>query len=244
MFLWQTDTCRQVSQTILYQTDCQPCRVSGWCLQGVPGGTPSPTEINHRDDPRVTTDWETNTSNVPPYWKYSSLAFTETKMSSFWWNFHHWLHWKLSFWQLSVQPVMKISSKWRHFRFSVKSIEMICHMNYTHWFVTYCRVVVELFINLLLHGIYFHHDVIKWKRFSRYWPFVWGNHRSPVNSHHKNQWRGALEFSLICAWTNGWVNNRNAGDLMTSPRSFWRHINGKSFNTQLLQNTTVDNHCA
>ena len=39
-------------------------------------------------------------------------------MSSFWWNFHHWLHWKLSFWQLSVQPVMKISSKWRHFRFS------------------------------------------------------------------------------------------------------------------------------
>ena len=45
--------------------------------------------------------------------------FTETEMSSFWWNFHHWLHWKLSKWQLPVQPVMKISSKWRHFRFSV-----------------------------------------------------------------------------------------------------------------------------
>ena len=45
---------------------------------------------------------------------------TETEMSSFWRNFHHWLHWKLSFWQLSVQPVMKISSKWRHFRFSGK----------------------------------------------------------------------------------------------------------------------------
>ena len=26
-------------------------------------------------------------------------------------NFHHWLLWKLSFWQLPVQPVMKISSK-------------------------------------------------------------------------------------------------------------------------------------
>ena len=39
-------------------------------------------------------------------------------MSSFWWNFYHWLHWKLSFWQLVVQPVMKISSKW-HFHFSV-----------------------------------------------------------------------------------------------------------------------------
>ena len=45
-------------------------------------------------------------------------TITETEMSSFWWNFHHWLHWKLSKWQLPVQPVMKISSKWRHFRFS------------------------------------------------------------------------------------------------------------------------------
>ena len=49
----------------------------------------------------------------------SSLLYTETEMSSFWWNYHHWLHWKLSKWQLPVQPVMKISSKWRHFRFSV-----------------------------------------------------------------------------------------------------------------------------
>ena len=39
-------------------------------------------------------------------------------MSSFWLNFHHWLHWKLSKWQLPVQPMIKISSKWRHFRFS------------------------------------------------------------------------------------------------------------------------------
>ena len=26
-------------------------------------------------------------------------------------------------------------------------------------------------------------------------------------------WRRTLMFSLICIWTNGWVNNRNAGDL-------------------------------
>ena len=32
-------------------------------------------------------------------------------------------------------------------------------------------------------------------------------------SHHKGQWRGVLMFSLNCAWTNGWVNNRDAGDL-------------------------------
>ena len=29
----------------------------------------------------------------------------------------------------------------------------------------------------------------------------------------QSQWRGALMFSLICAWINGWVNNRKAGDL-------------------------------
>ena len=28
-------------------------------------------------------------------------------------------------------------------------------------------------------------DVIKWKRFPPYWPFVWGIHWSPVNSPHK-----------------------------------------------------------
>ena len=37
--------------------------------------------------------------------------------------------------------------------------------------------------------------------FPRYWPFV------------RVKWRRALMFSLICAWTNGWVNNREAGDL-------------------------------
>ena len=58
-----------------------------------------------------------------------------------------------------------------------------------------------------------HDDVIKWKHFPRYWPFVRGIHRSPVNSPHKGQWRGALMFSLIWAWMNGWVNNREAGDL-------------------------------
>ena len=58
-----------------------------------------------------------------------------------------------------------------------------------------------------------HDDVIKWKHFPRYWPFVRGIHRSSVNSPHKGQWCGALMFSLICVWINDWVNNREAGDL-------------------------------
>ena len=58
-----------------------------------------------------------------------------------------------------------------------------------------------------------HDDVIKWKHFPRYWPYVRGIHRSSVNSPHKGQWRGAVMFSLICVWINGWVNYREAGDL-------------------------------
>ena len=55
-----------------------------------------------------------------------------------------------------------------------------------------------------LNVLTFHDEVIKWKRFSRYWSFVRRIHRSPVNSSHKGQWRRALMFSFICAWINGW----------------------------------------
>ena len=82
-----------------------------------------------------------------------------------------------------------------------------------------------------------HDDLIKWKHFPRYWRFVRGIHRSPVNSPHKapvtrkmfpfdevimiilkqsphkGQWRGALIFSLICVCINAWINNREAGYL-------------------------------
>ena len=56
-------------------------------------------------------------------------------------------------------------------------------------------------------------DVIIWKHFLRYWPFVRGIHRSPVNSPHKGQLRGNLMLSLISAWINCLANNRETGDL-------------------------------
>ena len=58
-----------------------------------------------------------------------------------------------------------------------------------------------------------HDDVIKWQHFLPYWPFVKGIHWSLVNSPHEGQWREALIFFFICAWINGWVNSRKAGDL-------------------------------
>ena len=52
-----------------------------------------------------------------------------------------------------------------------------------------------------------HYDVIKWKHFPRYWPFVRGIHRG------QGKWRGALMFPLIYARINGWANTGEAGDL-------------------------------
>ena len=63
------------------------------------------------------------------------------------------------------------------------------------------------------HVVPTHDEVIKRKHFPRYWSFVREIHRSPVNSPHKGKWRGALVYSLICAWMNNSVNNRQAGDL-------------------------------
>ena len=69
---------------------------------------------------------------------------------------------------------------------------------------------------------WYHGDVIKWRHFPRYWPFMRRIYRSPVNSPHKGQWRGALMFSLIYAWINRWVNKGEAGDL----RRFRAHYDG------------------
>ena len=54
-----------------------------------------------------------------------------------------------------------------------------------------------------------HDDVIKWKNFPPYCPLSVEFTGSP----HKGQWRGDFMFSLICAWSNNWANNRDAGDL-------------------------------
>ena len=67
-------------------------------------------------------------------------------------------------------------------------------------------------------------DVIKWNHFPRYWPFVRGIHRSPVNSPHKGQWRGAfiifdlrLNKRFSKQWWGWWFE--------TPSRSLWRHCN-------------------
>ena len=67
--------------------------------------------------------------------------------------------------------------------------------------------------------------MIAWWHFPRYWSFVRGIHRSPMNSPHKGHWRGALMFSLISVWIYGWVKQSWGWWFETPLRSLWRHCN-------------------
>ena len=70
-----------------------------------------------------------------------------------------------------------------------------------------------------------HDDVIKWKHFPRYWPFVRGIHPYPVDSSQKIQWCRAFMFSLICAWTKGLSKQSRRRWFETPSCSLWRHRN-------------------
>ena len=80
--------------------------------------------------------------------------------------------------------------------------------------VSFASLTKEKWLGYIERALYLsptvspHDDVIKWKHYPRYWPFV------PVNSPHKGQWRGALMFSLSCTRINDWINNCEAGDLI------------------------------
>ena len=148
--------------------------------------------------------------------------------------------------------------------FIINSLRHTCKLHM--FWITYCHfhdqahTLVYILADVIgLHGDrnYFidllHNDVIKWKYFPRYWPFVRGIHRSPVNSPHKGQWRGALilffDLLVFCAGnspvtgeftaqgpvTRGWYFVWPASEqttkqlksrwLETRMRSLWRHCN-------------------
>ena len=74
---------------------------------------------------------------------------------------------------------------------------------------------------LWIFGSWWRHQM---EAFPRYWSFVRGIHRSPVNSPHKGQWRRALMFfylrlnkRLIKQWIRWWFE--------TPSCPLWRHCN-------------------
>ena len=97
------------------------------------------------------------------------------------------------------------------FTFSLSGIWCLKY-NYYFSFIFVKHQYYSWELSVFIKYILGNHDVIKWKHFPRCWPFAMELHRWPMDFPHKGQWRGALMFSLICAWTYYWTNNRNAGD--------------------------------
>ena len=69
-----------------------------------------------------------------------------------------------------------------------------------------------LYMWIYIVGYLSHCDVIKWKHFPRYWPFVRGIHLSPVDSPHKGPVTRTSDVPLLSVWTNGWTNSRLVGN--------------------------------
>ena len=105
--------------------------------------------------------------------------------------------------------------------------------------IVVCRVVyLQLGWGVLnqLPPCRYHDDVIEWKHYPRYWPFVRRIQQSPVDSLHKGYWR-ALMFSLTCAWANGWTNTRDSVDLRHHRAHYqWSHCNVSRFCQHWLSN--------
>ena len=147
--------------------------------------------------------------------------------------------WKSFFSILSKNNIWPITTT---FLIKLKIFVVACPWCHRAW-QWHCRAwwIINFRLNIMLYSSQSHdheqESMPRWwrhqmKTFSAFnWPFVRGIHRSPVNSPHKGQWRGALMFSWICVWINDWVNNREAGDLrryrahydvmvMTTPMTF------------------------
>ena len=91
------------------------------------------------------------------------------------------------------------------------------------------NTATESYIAFIMWNICVHvplDDIIEWTHFPRYWTFVRGIHRSPMNSPHKGQWCRALMFSLICLRLNKRLSKQSWGWWFeTLSRPLWRYWN-------------------
>ena len=79
-----------------------------------------------------------------------------------------------------------------------------------------------------------HDDVIKLKHFPGCWPFMWGNHRPPVNSPHKKPVTGSFDifFGLRLFKRLSKRSKR---------RCFWRHCNHYDVTVMKVDRITTTN---
>ena len=155
--------------------------------------------------------------NSPVTGDFPTQRASNAKNASIWWRHHKLYHSKRIFLSMTI-AVIRPMACW--------SITFTCSRKKILVSKCIARSIVTSSPERKQRLFYVHYDdVIKWKHFPRYWPFVLGIHRSPVNSPHKGQWRGALMFSLISAWINGWLYEWWGWWSETPTRSLWRQCN-------------------
>ena len=120
----------------------------------------------------------------------------------------------------------KISTGWRRWwwRMIVTETEMSLiwrkKISLAAIFVVICVVIFTILVQLMTlflpHWWWlsrWHDDVIKWKHFPRYWPFVRVIHRHRWIPLTKASDAEFWCFLWSIPWINSWINNREAGDL-------------------------------
>ena len=98
------------------------------------------------------------------------------------------------------------------------SSTVIVPLFYKKWFIMTSPGIVTLPFDWSLcwmkqQKLSMHDDVIKWKHFPRYWPLCREFTGPRWIPHKKASDAEFWSFFLICTRINGWVNNREAGNL-------------------------------
>ena len=103
------------------------------------------------------------------------------------------------------------------------STNYLVNFLHVYRYLTLCNCCISCFYQA---GIgYVHDDVIKLKHFPRYWPFVRGIHRWPVNSPHKGQCLRSFDVLFDLRLNERLSKQSWDWWLETSSRSLWRHCN-------------------
>ena len=115
---------------------------------------------------------------------YNMSPKIKMEMSSFWRNFHHCLHWKLSKWQLPVQPVIK------------KIFKMMT-------FQCKCCCIFFLHINLGCNGMCYSEYMAPWIMSFDFSCSQLGHLECHLRDHFvyaPSQWETTLQCNVVFHW--------------------------------------------
>ena len=105
-----------------------------------------------------------------------------------------------------------------------------------------CRGYLQS-VGIKAPGLWKHDDVIKWKHFPRYWPFVRGIHRSPVNSPQRPVTR-SFDVFLDLGLNKRLSKQSRRRWFETPSHPLWRHCNKISNLIMMLLSNIARSKCS